>query len=63
MGTLFENLSLCLKNRYEDWATKEVRVSHGIALWESVRKEWLHISTHMTYRLGNGSRVQFQKDP
>jgi hypothetical protein len=45
-----------------DWCSNRVRSTHGISLWKHIRVGWDVFSNHISYKLGDGSRIRFWHD-
>lgn len=50
----------CLKNRdlWEGRTTEVTRSFHRIILWMSISGDWCVFSTHIKFRIGDGTQVQ-----
>ena len=45
-----------------DWCSDRVRATHGVSLWKHIRAGWDVFSNHISYKLGDGSRIRFWHD-
>ena len=45
-----------------DWRTKDIVHSHGSSLWKGIMRVWRDLYTHVSYQLGNGSKIRFWHD-
>jgi hypothetical protein len=45
-----------------DWCSNRVRATHGVSLWKHIRAGWDVFSNHVSYKLGDGSRIRFWHD-
>ena len=41
------------------WCSKEVRGGYGVGLWKTIRREWIVVSSRLSFLVGNGQRVKF----
>ena len=41
------------------WSTRVCRRAHGCGLWRSIRDGWENFSRHVSFVVGNGSRILF----
>ena len=44
------------------WCSKEVRGGFSVGLWKAIRREWIVVSSMLSFVVGNGQRVKFWKD-
>ena len=44
------------------WCSKEVRDGYGVGLWKTIRREWIVVSSRLSFVVGNGQKVKFWKD-
>ena len=41
------------------WCSKEVRGGFSVGLWKAIRREWIVVSSMLSFVVGNGQRVKF----
>ena len=44
------------------WCTKVCRRTHGCGLWRSIQKGWESFSKHLSFVVGEGTRIRFWHD-
>ena len=44
------------------WWTKVCRRTHGCGLWRSIHEGWESFSKHLSFIVGEGTRICFQHD-
>ena len=44
------------------WSTKVCRRAHGCGLWRSIIERWVTYSKHLSFVVGDGSRILFWHD-
>ena len=44
------------------WCFKEVKSSHGVGFWETIRNLWELVSSWISFSVGNGRRIKLWKD-
>ena len=45
-----------------DWSTRVCRRAHGCGLWRSISDGWESFSRHVSFVVGDGSRILFWRD-
>ena len=45
-----------------EWCSNRVRECHGVGLWKHIRAVWDRFSKHITYKVGDGSRIKLWHD-
>ena len=40
------------------WCFKEVKSSHGVGFWETIRNLWELVSSRISFSVGNGRRIK-----
>jgi hypothetical protein len=44
------------------WCSNTIRSPHGVSLWKHIRAGWDVFSQHISYKVGDGSRIRFWYD-
>jgi hypothetical protein len=44
------------------WCSDRVTATHGVSLWKHIRAGWKDFSHHISYKVGDGSRISFWHD-
>ena len=44
------------------WSTKVCRRAHGCGLWRSIHERWESFSKHLSFVVGEGTRIRFWHD-
>ena len=44
------------------WCSNQTRDPYGVSLWKYIRAGWESFAKHITFKMGDGSRIKFWKD-
>jgi hypothetical protein len=44
------------------WCSNQTRAPYGVSLWKYIRAGWESFAKHITFKMGDGSRIKFWKD-
>lgn len=44
------------------WCSNQTKAPYGVSLWKYIRAGWESFAKHITFKMGDGSRIKFWKD-